>query len=356
MAQTTEAEATPVPEPEVLSPEVPDAVAEPSRAETSPPPAKASPAEARRGGFVPLVLGGMIAAALGAGASLYALRLSPGLSTDNGSAALAERIAAQDTQIAALKETLAALPVASAPSETSAQALETLKDIVTRQQALDAGLKDLTSRIARIENAPVGSAGGTALDVAAATEAVTKAAKEAEAEAAKLKAEAEVATRRAALMAATGQLAAALESGAPLQPALDLLEQSGVAAPAGLTDVAQGAPTLRALREAFPPAARDALALSLRATADGNLWSRFTAFVRSQTGARSLAPVAGTDPDAILSRAEAAVVAGDLPAALAELSALPPEGQARMAEWAGLASRRQAALTALATLNAEVGQ
>ncbi len=66
--------------------------------------------------------------------------------------------------------------------------------------------------------------------------------------------------------------------------------------------------------------------------------------------------MAGDDPDAILSRAEAAVGSGDLTTALTEISALPAEGQARMAEWVALATRRQAALAALTTLQAEVGQ
>lgn len=347
MAQRTKAETAPDADSEAQSPQIAEVVADPP----APEPIVAKPAKRR--GFAPLLLGGMIAAALGAGATYYAARYSAPATDGSGVAALSDRLTAQDAQIATLTETLAALPGPSGSDEATAQALE---DITARQQALEASLKDLSARIERIENTPVGTAGGTALDVAAATEAATKAARLAEEEAAKLKAEAEAATRRATLVAATGQLAAALETGTALQPALDLLAQSGVTIPAGLADVAQGAPTLRALRDTFPPAARDALALSLRETADGSLWSRFSAFVRSQTGARSLTPVAGTDPDAILSRAEAALTAGDLAAALTEIAGLPPEGQARMAEWAGLAGKRLAALSAMATLTGEVGQ
>ncbi len=350
MAQKTEAETAPDADSEAQFPQIAEVPADPP----TPEPPAAEPAKRR--GFAPLLLGGLIAVAVGAGANYYAMRLSSPAPDDGGMATLSGRLAAQDTKIAALTDALAALPAPSRSDEATAQALDALKEIAARQQALEAGLQDLSTRIARIENTPVGAGGETALDVAAATEAVTEAARKAEEEAAKLKAEAEVATRRATLVAASGQLAAALETGAALQPALDLLAQSGVALPAGLADVAQGAPTLRALRDTFPPAARDALALSLRETADGSLWSRFSAFIRSQTGARSLTPVAGTDPDAILSRAEAAVVAGDLAAALAEISSLPPEGQARMAEWAGLAGKRLAALSALAALTKEVGQ
>lgn len=342
MAQTTEADATS------------DPAVEPDPQDT-PQPGQQPPA-ARRSIALPLVLGGVVAAGLGAAAAYYAGQFYPALVTGSDSGAMTARIEAQAAEIAALNERLANLPATVAPDTTSQEALAATQVLTKGQQALKDSLASLSERVARLENAPVSSSGATALDVAAATEAATQAAKAAEEEAARLKAEAEAATRRASLVAASGELSAALESGAALKPGLDLAQSAGVAIPPALADVAQGAPTLRALREAFPPAARDALALSLRATADGTLWSRFTAFLRSQTGARSLAPIAGDDPDAILSRAEAAVVAGDLQAALDELAALPAEGQERMAEWAGLASRRLAAEQALAALQAEIGQ
>ncbi|MCB2133097.1 MAG: hypothetical protein KDE02_09510, partial [Rhodobacteraceae bacterium] len=65
---------------------------------------------------------------------------------------------------------------------------------------------------------------------------------------------------------------------------------------------------------------------------------------------RSLTPRAGDDPDAILSRADAALKAGDLAAAIDEIAALPEGGKAVMAEWVGLAQRRMAALAAVSAL------
>lgn len=125
--------------------------------------------------------------------------------------------------------------------------------------------------------------------------------------------------------------------------------------PEALLSQAQGVPTLAHLRQSFPAAARDALAMSLAETAgEGTTWDRLSAFLRSQTQARSLSPRAGDDPDAILSRAEAALSAGDLAAALREVEALPPTGRDRMAEWAGLAQRRLAAREALAVLSNEM--
>ena len=113
-----------------------------------------------------------------------------------------------------------------------------------------------------------------------------------------------------------------------------------------LTDEAQGVPTLTALRDSFPPAAREALALSVKETAGTDTWGRVKAFFQSQSGARSLTPRAGDDPDAVLSRAEAALRTGDLSATLDELKALPEAGQAVMAEWVANAERRLAAVDA----------
>jgi hypothetical protein len=63
-------------------------------------------------------------------------------------------------------------------------------------------------------------------------------------------------------------------------------------------------------------------------------------------GARSVAPREGDDPDAVLSRAEAAIKAGDLNATLTELDTLPEEAQAAIADWRAAADARVAARAA----------
>ena len=148
--------------------------------------------------------------------------------------------------------------------------------------------------------------------------------------------------------------AAALMAGGALDPALADLRDAGVAIPPPLAEQGQGVPTLEALRTAFPDAARDALAASLKETAAGDTWERLLAFLRTQSGARSLTPREGTDPDAILSRAEAALAAGDLAGSISEIGGLPAEGQARMPEGVALASRRISAPEAAAALAAEL--
>ena len=77
---------------------------------------------------------------------------------------------------------------------------------------------------------------------------------------------------------------------------------------------------------------------------------RFGAFLRAQIGARSLEAREGTDPDAILSRAEASLGSGDVKTTLSEIASLPEAGQAAMAEWVTQAEARLSALDALDAL------
>ena len=77
----------------------------------------------------------------------------------------------------------------------------------------------------------------------------------------------------------------------------------------------------------------------------------FTAFVRNQLGARSLEPQEGNDPDAILSRAEAALREGRLADAVAEVETLPEIARLELTGWTGQAALRLEALAAMRVLN-----
>ena len=72
--------------------------------------------------------------------------------------------------------------------------------------------------------------------------------------------------------------------------------------------------------------------------------------MQRQLGARSVEPRAGDDPDAILSRAEAAVSTGQLQQALDELAALPDAAKPALADWIDSAQRRIAAKQAATAL------
>ncbi len=191
-------------------------------------------------------------------------------------------------------------------------------------------------------------------DIANAAKAAAANIEAVRAEAEQMRREAEAAAKNATIGASLDRLTAALDSGAALDGPIADLRAAGLDVPAALGDQAQGVPTLAALRESFPEAARKALAVSVQETAGTDVWSRVAAFFRSQSGARSLTPRAGDDPDAVLSRAEAGLRAGDLSAALAELKSLPEAGQAAMAEWATRAERRLQAVEAVAALQQQV--
>ena len=158
-----------------------------------------------------------------------------------------------------------------------------------------------------------------------------------------IKAEAEALATATLRHAALQRIMAALDSGAPYGSAIaDLAE---ISLPLELSEnAASGLPTLQDLRHDFPDAARAALDAAITANIGDNWTDRATAFLRGQTGARSLTPREGDDPDAVLSRAEAALVAGDLTTALAEIAALPAVSQTAMADWLTRAQLHQKAI------------
>ncbi|NGM44472.1 hypothetical protein G5B31_02850 [Rhodobacter sp. SGA-6-6] len=279
-------------------------------------------------------------------------------------AALTARLDAAETATKALEGRLAQLE--SAPAPVSPEALAALEQAVKDNQAALAALQqapgagdevssvqvaalaqaveDLKRQVAGLSTTP-----GSSEDIRAAVDAAMEArAAEQEAEA---KALAVAAERKAARADAVARLLTAARAGAPyadLIPALDGLPLDPVlqeAASAGLV-------TQKALVEGFPEAARKALDASLRATAGEGIGDRLYTFLRIQTGARSLEPREGSDPDAVLSRAEAAAEAGDIAKTLEELAGLPPEGQAEMAGWTAQAKQWLAAEKALDDLAA----
>lgn len=339
-----------------------------------PPPPPAAP---RRGGFAGLVAGGVLAAAIGFALARFVVpegwpvpaAPSPEL------AAAQERIAALETRLAGLDPAafedriaaLAAEVAATGAAQTelagrieAAEAydsrlaeLEARPDLSTEFTALQAELANLRGRIedgadpALIEEIEALTAAAQAEREAAQAER-----KAAGARAAVLEAEAERTVRAAVARGALLRAQAAVEAGGALAPALADLEAAGIVLPATLTGQAAGVETLLELQDGFPAAARAALAAAPEDEAGADLTGRVTAFLRAQTGARSLTPREGGDTDAVLSRSEAALRAGDLTAALAELDMLAPAPAAAMADWRARAGARADAVAALADLAA----
>ncbi len=368
MAETETSKITPeiaptedavAPEPEPMSSEpVPDPIADPVPMEQSP----VAAAPRRRSVFWPLAAGGALAAGLGAGGTFYLAQTMPELLHLGTSAGVEQRLSDLSARLEALTGQVAALPASADAARLeelgsglkSAQAqLATLAEAAGKP-APDPGLAALEQRLKALEEAPPATAAMTPSQSDQAAREAEAAARAAEEAARAQEAKAAAKVRLADAQAALGTLRAALESGAAYGPALTPLTDAGLTVPETLISQSGGVPTLAALRAAFPDAARDALSLSLSETAGEGMWDRTTAFLQSQTHARSLTPRAGTDPDAVLSRAEAALAAGDLATAVKELAGLPPQGQARMAEWIGLAGRRTDAEAALAALAGQI--
>ena len=427
-----------------------------STATRAPTPASApAAAPRRRGGFMPLFLGGVIAAALGAGAAWWAVpRLPPAwqpapvastaatdalraemerqaaeietraveaarqaaseAATQAASASLAGQggtlveqarqagadaaakllaeapaapgadpsvattLAAQAQQLATLDEAVTALrsapqqtvdlaPLQSAADEQAGrltaleEAVATLRDtpavdLAPLQQQLDAQsarIAELAQRPA-VDPAAVERLNALAAEADALSQRIATAADEAQARLAEaetrattLAQSAEDAARRAQAASAALAIGEALQSGAPPTAALAQLEEAGVTPPPALT---ARVPTLDELVAAFPPAARAGVRASLQAESAQGEGSILGNFLRAQTGARSVEPRQGSDADAVLSRAGAAVERGHIQAALDELAALPEAARPAMADWTAQAQAYVQAQAALGTL------
>ncbi len=330
--------------------------------------ARGAPQPVRKSGWAGPVLGGVIAAGLGFGLAQY-LPLAGYL---GGSAAgpSVEQMSALQAEVANLRAALAAQP--QGDSANLAARLDALETQVANTAAPDLGAVE--TRIAALEQRPVGSLSGADAAALAALQAevftlkstgvaqtqvdAASAALQAKLDAAMAAAEAmqtsaSETAAKSAQRAALLQISAALDSGAAFGSALTALE--GVALPEALVANAAGLPSLKSLQDSFPDAARMALDAALKADMGDGWTDRALSFLRTQVGARSLTARDGADPDAILSRAEAALTAGDVPATLAELDALPDIAKTAMASWQLGADQRQAAQTALTTLSQELG-
>lgn len=297
----------------------------------------------RQGGFWSMLLGGVVAAGVGVAAAPYVLPPAWFAPEESGVDAA---LAAQDAKLTALR---ADLDGVQSPPDLSGE-LEGLSETLT---ALTGQITDLEGRIAALESRPAAQSGGVA---AAEIEELraSLAAQAAEVEALRTAADAqETAARDSAVAtlrrAALTQVMTALDTGSEYAPALNDLRDTGAEVPEALAEQAEtGVPTQSALIETFPEAARAAL-VAARAES-GDAVAGVGGFFKSQLGIRSLSPQEGDDPDAVLSRAEAALADGRLSDTLAEIEALPEAARAPLAAWVALATRRQEALAAAEAL------
>lgn len=370
----TQAEFDPAPDPADAPTPEPDVAPEPVVTEKP-----AVQVVERRGGFGAALIGGILAAALGFFAARSAV-LDPwlpealrGADNTQAIAALQDELASQGEAVAALRSQAEAnpppdlAPIRSRLDDLSNR-LAPVSDgqaaLASQVDALSSSLDDIAARLTEVEKRPISEGVSDAAIAAyereleamrnavatqrAEVEGLIDQARKMEAEARAMEKSAAEQARKASVRAVASRLRATLDAGAPYGAILDELSAGGVSVPDALSSRAQdGVATMAALRESFPPAARAALT---RARADGAGNEGVGDTIKRFLGARSVAPRAGGDPDAVLSRAEAALIDGQLDTALGELEALPEVARAEMADWIAQATARQEAVAAAESL------
>jgi hypothetical protein len=312
-------------------------------------------------GFLPLLLGGVVAGAIGYGVATY-------FPMNDGSVDVSVQMQAQADQLAALEAKLADIPAVDL-SGVEAQIASVGDQAAALSGAIDTNFADLDARLTEVEKRP--GADGTLSDTALAAyqreleqsradleiqqatmmSAVAQAETDlaaARAEAEALEQEALASAEAAASRAALNRVSTAIETGAPFADALGDL---GGDLPAALSSAAEnGVATTAELTSDFPAAARAALATA-RAEGVSDESGGLGGFLRNQFDVRSTAPQEGSSPDAVLSRAEAAIKEGRVADALAEIEALPEVARAEMTDWTAQATERADVLDAVATLS-----
>ncbi|WP_406870984.1 hypothetical protein ABEB22_05200 [Thioclava sp. 'Guangxiensis'] len=276
----------------------------------------AGPVIEKRGGFGPVLAGGVIAAVIGAAAALWVLpQLPENIQARFFPAPAAPDNSAMENQVADLSSQLSAIT----------QSVSALQDnIASLGQAGDTS--GLQSQLDALQSKLDGLTGPDA-----------DAAKEAE--------------RQARARAAIAELQAALTNGTPIADPVAMARDAQLDVPAALGTEPE---SVKALQEAFPAPARQALDAARRADAGDSLGAKLETFLLTQTGARSVAPKEGNTPDAILSRAQAAVDKADFKTAITEISALPQVSQDALSGWVDQAQTRVAAEEAVSSLASQV--
>lgn len=339
---------------------------------------KDAPAK-RKSAFMPMLLGGVVSGAIGFGAASAYFINQP----SDAAQTLVQVQATLDAQKAQLDDTDANLAGLRSGVDQSAAAQETADGfeqaqqrddaLVAQVEAVMAMIAEFEARLLTLEKRPLAEAGGITGDAAKAYERelrtmrdlletqrsdIEKLAAEATARIEGVAQQAEAAedaadttAKETTVMVAVSRLQMALDHGVAFPAQVAGLADVGVQVPEVLVSAAKaGVLSLESLQSSFPAAARAGLSASVKATAGDGAMAKIGSFFRSQVGARSLAPREGDDADAVLSRAEAALTAGDIAAAVELISALPEQGQAAMAEWVSGANARVEAVDALRIL------
>lgn len=316
--------------------------------------------------FVPLLLGGALAGAIGFGAAV----VYPNLLGTKGDEA--QIVAVEDFQ--ALVGRVDALPSPMADADISQMIEQSASSFAEQLAGLERRIEEVSSRLDQALDTPseAGALSPAALaeyqeeivalraeldaQQSSLAQMVDQAASQleaAQAQSQQFEESAAQVARSATLRLALAKLQAAIETGSPYQAVMpEFTEALGTDVPAAISQNAgDGVPTQAALVADFDVAADSALAVARAEGVDGEERTAFGAFLRSQFDVRSVTPQEGTSVDAILSRAQAALNAARLADALAEVRTLPEVARAEMVNWISGAEARAAVVAAVEELS-----
>ncbi len=340
-AETDEADDAPVEDPSE------DDTTEEQQAPTEEPEVVRETVVERKGGFLPMVLGGVVAAGIGVGSAEYifpnGMPFGPAASEKIDLESALKLQSGRIDDLTALLENQPKLDTGAIDAAVSA-----VGDLQAQIGAVVDNVSALEDRLKTVEARPSGEASGVSIameqeikDLRAALDVQKGELAQMLDEAQSTKQSAEETARQTMARAAVTRILVALDSGASFEDALaDVQANSDIAIPEALaTTAADGVPTLASLSEAYPDAARAALAAVRSEDTGGGIGSFFT----KQLGVRSVAPREGDDPDAVLSRVEAAVGEGRIADALALADMLPDAAKAPLADWMARANLRLSA-------------
>ncbi len=320
----------------------------------------------KKSGFMPVFLGGLVAALLGFGAArteIFDSMLPDSWQLARGAEvhALSARVDGQTQDVANLSDQVASMAVPDmTPLKTGiAENSASLVSIQAMLGSLSTEIAAVDARLTTLEKQPISQGVSQAAidayerelqDIQSAVATQRSEIESLLTDAQAMEQNAELTAQDALARAALTRVLSAIDSGAPFDAALDdLVSVTGMTPPEGLIAVAQrGVTPLIQLQDRFPEAARAALLAARLDDPDAD--NGVVAFFSRQLGARSVAPREGSDPDAVLSRAEASLNEGRLNDALAEIETLPPAATTALSDWVAMAEARRAAQDAAETL------
>ena len=311
---------------------------------------------AQRSIFLPMFLGGVIAAMAGyiaARANVLDPFLPPSIRASEPSSDIARQLNTLTLQLTDLEATVAVLPRPQPATKVDLSGLNSqISEIRAQLTENTAEISGLSDQFAAASDTSISAAPLPSTEIDAALAELRSMASAQQKAIDRLLSDARLAKEDAAAAASTIQsraamarILAALDSGATFTSALGDLEQNAtVEIPNTLRRAAaDGVTPLAVLQDDITDAARSALAAARSVDENGG---GLIGFLQKHLGMRSIEPQEGSDPDAVLSRIEAAVRAGRLGDALAEARTLPKISQEALSIWIEQAQARHNAVLA----------